>query len=118
MDENSERTDENPGRERMDENPGRERTDETVRVWLVERTYSDDELNLIILTYATPDGRHDFRKERALTSFSGPGRETKASLDVSRDNLGRVTDEETRERYVTEVERMRRTYEPNEAVSS
>jgi hypothetical protein len=29
---------------------------DAVRVWLVERTYSDDEQNLIILTYATPDG--------------------------------------------------------------
>ena len=29
--------------------------EEQVRVWLVERTYSDDEQNLIILTYATPD---------------------------------------------------------------
>jgi hypothetical protein len=36
---------------------------ETVRVWLVERTYSDDEQNLIILTYATPDGSRDYRKE-------------------------------------------------------
>jgi len=49
------------------------------RVWLVERTYSDDEQNLIILTYATADGRQDFRKERALTSFSGDHRETSVS---------------------------------------
>jgi len=38
--------------------------DEVVRVWPVERTYSDDELNLIILTYATLDGHRYFRKER------------------------------------------------------
>jgi hypothetical protein len=44
--------------------------EEPVQVWLVERTYSDDEQNMIILTYATTDGERYFRKERALTSFS------------------------------------------------
>ena len=39
-----------------------------VEVWLVERTYSDDEQNLVVLTYATPDGERYFRKERALTT--------------------------------------------------
>ncbi|MFC5277439.1 hypothetical protein ACFPM1_01460 [Halorubrum rubrum] len=29
---------------------------ERTRMWLVERTYSDDEQNMVILTYATPDG--------------------------------------------------------------
>lgn len=80
-------------------------TEET-RVWLVERTYSDDEQNLIILTYATPDGRRDFRKERALTSFSGTPRETPVSLTVTPSNLGTVTDPDTRSRYAEEVERM------------
>lgn len=28
-----------------------------VRVWLVERTYSNHEQNLVISVYATPDGR-------------------------------------------------------------
>ncbi|RXK52004.1 hypothetical protein [Halorientalis pallida] len=79
---------------------------ETERVWLVERTYGDDEQNMIILTYATPDGRRDYRKERALPSFTGPGRATQVSLDVDADNLGTVDDPETRERYASEVERM------------
>ena len=47
-----------------------EQLDNGIRVWLVERTYSDDEQNLIILTYATPDGEQYYRKERALTSFT------------------------------------------------
>ncbi|MFC5972357.1 hypothetical protein ACFPYI_13530 [Halomarina salina] len=95
---------------------GADASDDAVRVWLVERTYSDDEQNLIILTYATPDGERDFRKERALTSFSGPGRETTAALDVSPSNLGTVSDEETRERYATEVERLRETHAPDDSV--
>ena len=89
---------------------------ETVRVWLVERTYSDDEQNLIILTYATPDGRRDFRKERALTSFTGDDRATTAALDVAPTNLGTVSDAETRERYADEVERLRETHGPNDPV--
>lgn len=89
---------------------------ESVRVWLVERTYSDDEQNVIILTYATRDGKRDFRKERALPSFSGPGRETKASLSVDPDNLGHVSDPETREAYVAEVERVRERHDPDDAV--
>jgi hypothetical protein len=95
----------------------RKETDpETVRVWLVERTYSDDEQNLIILTYATPDGRRDYRKERALTSFTGDSRETTAAVRVSPSNLGRVEDPETRERYAAEAQRMRETHDPDDAI--
>jgi len=89
-------------------------TDEaSVRVWLVERTYGDDEQNMIILTYATPDGRRDFRKERALTSFTGDHRETPVSTLVDPDNLGTVDDEDRRDRYVTEIERMREKHAPD-----
>ena len=90
-------------------------SDET-RVWLVERTYSDDEQNLIILTYATPDGRREFRKERALTSFSGDHRETKVSLAVDPDNLSSVDDGDTRDRYATEATRMAEEYEPDDTL--
>jgi hypothetical protein len=89
---------------------------ETVRVWLVERTYSDDEQNLIILTYATPDGSQDYRRERALTSFTGNHRETTAAVDVSPTNLGTVDDPETRARYADEVARMRATHAPDDPI--
>ena len=88
----------------------------TTRVWMVERTYSDDEQNLIILTYATPDGRRDFRKERALTSFTGTHRETPVSLDVDPSNLGTVEDPETRERYVAEADRMAEKHDPGDSL--
>lgn len=91
-------------------------TSDDVRVWLVERTYSDDEQNLIILVYATPDGKRYFRKERALTSFTGAARETTAALDVSSNQLGTVEDEETRERYATEASRTMDEYAPDDAV--
>jgi len=72
--------------------------DDTTRVWLVERTYSDDEQNLVVLTYATPDGERSLRKERPLTSF-GDVRDTHAGLDVSADDLAPVRDDETRALY-------------------
>ncbi|TYL38768.1 hypothetical protein CV102_09645 [Natronococcus pandeyae] len=87
-----------------------------VRVWLVERTYSDDELNLVILVYATEDGRRYHRRERALTSFTGPARETKSSLEVSPDELGTVDDPAERDRYANEASRMAERYEPDDAV--
>ncbi|WP_254279236.1 hypothetical protein [Haloarcula marina] len=90
--------------------------DESVRVWLVDRTYSDDEQNLIILTYATPDGERDFRKERALTSYTGDHRETPVSMAVDADNLGHVADDETRERYAGEVERMRAKHDRDDVL--
>ena len=84
-----------------------------VRVWLVERTYSDDEQNLIILTYATPDGTRSFRKERALTSFTGDERGTKAALDVSPENLSEVSDPDQREQYAAEARRTAENYDPD-----
>ena len=90
--------------------------EETVQCWLVERTYSDDEQNLIILTYATPDGERYYRKERALPSFTGPARTTTAAVEVEPSNLGAVNDPDERERYETEARRMRDAHDPDDAV--
>ncbi|PSP93251.1 hypothetical protein BRC78_02270 [Halobacteriales archaeon QH_8_68_33] len=87
---------------------------ETVRVWLVERTYSDDEQNIIILVYATPDGERYYRKERALTSFTDR-RDTTAAVDVDPDNLGTV-EPGKRERYAAEAERIAEVYAPDDVV--
>ena len=86
-----------------------------VRVWLVERTYSDDEQNMIILTYATPDGKRDFRKERALTSF-GDVRDTTAAVDVDPGNLGSVDDPDRREQYAAEARRMAERHDPDDVI--
>ena len=97
--------------------PQSERTDEgadAVRVWLVERTYSDDEQNIVILVYATPDGDRYLRKERALTSF-GDRRDTTAALDAAPKNLGE-TDEEKREQYAAEAERMAAQHDPEDLI--
>ena len=89
---------------------------DAIRVWLVERTFSDDEQNLVILVYATPDGRRSFRKERALTSFSGAQRETPVSLEVEASNLGPVADPERRARYAAEAERMAESHDRDDTI--
>ena len=90
--------------------------DDAVRVWLVERTFSDDEQNVVILVYATPDGSRYLRKERALTSFTGPARETRAALDVEPASLAPVADPETEDRYATEAARMADEHDPTDSV--
>jgi hypothetical protein len=103
-------TDESPG-------SGASTSDSTagVRVWLVERTYSDDEQNIVILVYATPDGSRYFRKERALTSFTDV-RDTTAAVEARPENLGTVDDPAERERYATEAARMRESHDPDDLV--
>ena len=88
--------------------------DGTTRVWLVERTYSDDEQNIIILVYATTDGEQYLRKERALTSF-GDRRDTTAAIDADPDSLGR-TDPEDCDQYAAEAKRMADRHEPDDLI--
>ena len=85
------------------------------RMWLVERTYSDDEQNMVILTYATTDGEKYFRKERALTSFSDV-RDTTAAVETDPGNVGAVADPADRERYAAEAERMSQAYDPDDVI--
>ena len=89
-------------------------TDDAVRVWLVERTYSDDEQNVIILTYATTDGERYFRKERALTSFSDV-RDTTAAVEASPNDLGTV-DADRIDAYAAEARRMAAEHDPDDVI--
>lgn len=89
--------------------------DNMVRVWLVERTYSDDEQNLIILTYATEDGENYYRKERALTSIDDK-RETVASIIVDQSDLGTVEDESEINRYKVLVEDIIDKYDVDDTI--
>ena len=85
------------------------------RVWLTERTYSDDEQNLIILEYATPDGKQYLRQEKALTSFDDTS-EIPASLEVNENRLGKVREEDVEENR-KRVENTRREYGAGENIS-
>ncbi|WP_336344143.1 hypothetical protein [Halalkalicoccus ordinarius] len=84
-------------------------TDE-VRVWLVERGYNDRDL--IILKYATPSGEKVFQKEVASQALDT----VTAAKTVAPDNLASVDDPDVRERYATEVERMKEKHEPDDPV--
>jgi len=86
-----------------------------VRVWLVERTYSDDEQNLIILTYATLDGEQYYRKERALTSFTDV-RDTTAAVDAGPEDLGSVNDVDLQAQYAAEAQRMQEIHDPGDVI--
>ena len=91
-----------------------EHEDDSVRVWLVERTFSDDEQNLVILVYATPDGARYLRKERALTSFDDQ-RPTRAALEVSPSKLGE-TPERERALYAERAASTAAEYGPDDAI--
>ncbi|ADQ65847.1 hypothetical protein C499_11601 [Halogeometricum borinquense DSM 11551] len=86
--------------------------EETVRCWLVERTYTDRDL--IDLVYATPDGSRVRRKQISATIMRQRGAEATAATDVSTANLDPVADDQTRERYRAEVERVRAEYDPDD----
>lgn len=86
----------------------------SVRVWLVERSYSDDKPNLINLVYATTDGERYLQKERALTGLNAADAgETTAALDVDPDDLRTVDEETVQQQYMAEATRMANTHDPD-----
>ncbi|WP_435183952.1 hypothetical protein [Halobellus sp. EA9] len=87
---------------------------ETVRCWLVERTYTDR--GLVDMVYATPDGARVRRKQVSTTVMRQRGQGTSAAVEVDRDDLEPVDDDETRERYAAEVERVREQYDPDDEI--
>ena len=82
------------------------------RLWLVERTYTDRDL--VVLIYATPDGERRLRKELSSTMLQRT--EVTAAVEAAPENLEPVDDAETRERYATEVERVREDHEPDDPI--
>ncbi|SDX77268.1 hypothetical protein [Halobellus clavatus] len=97
----------------MDEDENRSH-DDPVRCWLVERTYTDR--GLVDMVYATPDGSAVRRKQISTTIMRQRGTEATAAVTVDADDLEPVGDQDTRERYATEVERMREQHGPDEEV--
>lgn len=72
---------------------------ECVHVYLVERTFSDDELNLLILTYATADGEYTHRRERAIPLVGSSEINIPQRRTVHRSNLSPVTDSADKDWY-------------------
>lgn len=91
--------------------------DDPRRVWMVERTYSSDSPNILVIVYATPDGEEYLQKEWAFNRFgSGRAPEVTAAIDVEPDVLNPVEDDERRDRYAAEAERMQERHDPDDPV--
>ena len=90
-----------------------EGTNETIRVWMVERGYTNRDL--ITLVYATPDGERAVHNERAAATMGG-GSGVSAARDIDPDRLEPVAEEETIERYRQEAERTIENYDPDETI--
>ena len=85
---------------------------DTVRCWFVERDYNNRDL--IILTYATPDGARIFRQELAAQVIDTKA--VTAAKDVNPNNLEPVDDPETRERYASEADRVANEHGPTDEI--
>lgn len=82
------------------------------RCWLVERTFGDEDL--VTFVYATTDGEYKHHRQRATSQlFHNPAT---AAIDVEEAELTPVDDEDERERYAKEAERMKEEKDPNEQV--
>ncbi|MEF8785230.1 MAG: hypothetical protein V5A45_04800 [Haloarculaceae archaeon] len=88
----------------------------TERVWMVERTFSEDSPHILVIVYATPDGERYLQKERAYNRFGGNAPEVTAAIETDPDALVPVSDAEKRERYAAEAERMMARHDPDDAV--
>jgi len=85
---------------------------ETVQCWLVERDYWDK--NLVTLVYATPDGERAQTSQRSTTMLRRDPPTAATAVPV--EDLEPVTDEDERDRYAREVERVREQCDPEEEI--
>lgn len=87
--------------------------DDDTRVWLVERSYGNDE-DLVTLVFATPDGEKQLKKQLSHNMLYG--KTITAARNEKPDSLDEVKDEETRERYASEASRMAEKHDPDDEV--
>lgn len=88
-------------------------TDDEVQVWLVERSYGNDE-DLVTLVFATKDGRRQLKKQLSHNMLYG--KSITAARTEPPEKLDEVKDESTRERYAKEATRMAEKHAPDEEV--
>lgn len=87
------------------------------RVWKVERTYSSDSPNILVIIYATSDGTHSLQKEWAFNRFgSGPAPEVTAAIEGEQEAFNPVENLERREQYPAEADRMQERHDPDDPV--
>ncbi|WP_302081400.1 hypothetical protein [Salinibaculum rarum] len=100
----------------MTTTPSTAEAEATERVWMVERTFSEDSPHILVIVYATPDGERYLQKERAYNRFGGNAPEVTAAIETDPDALVPVDDDEKRERYAAEAERMMDRHDPDDPV--
>ncbi|KTG20115.1 hypothetical protein [Haloferax profundi] len=88
--------------------------DDTAQLWLVERSY--DDRDLIVLIYATTDGEYELRKELAAAVMHQRRMATTAAIEAPVANLESVSDDALRERYAAEATKMSETHDPDDEV--
>ena len=93
-----------------------ESSQEAEQVWMVERTFSADSPHILVIVYATPDGKRYLQKERAFNRFGGRAPDVTAAIEADPEELAPVDDPETRERYAGEAERMMDRHDPDDSV--
>lgn len=94
-----------------------ETDDELLRLWMVERTYSADSPNILVITYATIDGTRYYQKEWAFNRYGAGGApKVTAAVEIDSSQVAAVDDADTRERYAQEAERMAERHDPDEPV--
>ena len=80
------------------------------RCWMVDREHNDK--GMVVITYATTDGRH-VRERRVAAAL---GTATPAAIDVSGEDVTRVTDPDRQAWYASEASRMAERHSPDDAV--
>jgi len=86
-------------------------TDDTVRTWLVAREYEHEDM--VTLVYATPDGERAVFQQRSTRMLFDSTVTAGQAVDVDRLE---VVDEEDRQRYADEAERMAERHDPDDEV--
>jgi hypothetical protein len=81
-----------------------------VRCWLVERDYDDK--GLVRLVYAVPDGERALTIEKAAAALDHGA--VTAAREIDAEKLTTVDDSARRERYATEVDRVRERNAPDD----
>ncbi|MFT4947734.1 MAG: hypothetical protein ACI8TL_001983 [Natronomonas sp.] len=87
--------------------------DERTRVWLVERSYGNDE-DLVTLVFATTDGEKQLKKQLSHNMLYG--KTITAAREKDPETLDEVKDEQTRQRYASEASRMAEKHDPDDEV--
>ena len=86
-------------------------SEETVRCWLVERDFWDEDL--VTLVYATPDGKRYYQRQLAgdlLVSIDVTAARNVPATDLE------PTPEADRDRYATEARRMMESHDPDDVI--